>query len=175
MNIMNTNAALAQDFDQDLDTKQYLSFVLAEEEYAVDILCVQEIRSWEKVTAIPNTPDYVTGVINLRGVVVPVIDLRIRFGLAKAEFNANTVIVVVNIEGNIEGKSGDRVIGMVVDAVSDVYNFAAEVIGNTPDLGGAISTEFVKGLATVDDKMIILLDIDLLINIEILEVGSEKY
>lgn len=145
-------------------TDQYLTFLLADEEYGVDIMKVQEIRGWDGATAIPNTPDYVLGVSNLRGMVVPIIDLRRRFQLPDTEFNSSTVVVIVKVVS----ESNERIVGLVVDAVSEVYNLPEEAIGETPDLGGAISTKFVKGLATMDENMIILLDIDLLINTGIL-------
>ena len=143
---------------------QYLTFLLADEEYGVDIMKVQEIRGWDGATAIPNTPDYVLGVSNLRGMVVPIIDLRQRFQLTNVEFNSSTVVVIVKVAS----EAGERTMGLVVDAVSEVYNLPDEAIGDTPDLGGAISINFVKGLATVDEKMIILLDIDRLINAGVL-------
>lgn len=148
----------------DADTEQYLTFFLADEEYGVDILKVQEIRGWDGATAIPNTPDYILGVSNLRGMVVPIIDLRQRFQLANVEFNSSTVVVIVKVVSD----SNERTVGLVVDAVSEVYSLPKEAIGEAPDLGGAISTSFVKGLATMDEKMIILLDIDLLINTGVL-------
>ena len=148
----------------DNDADQYLTFLLADEEYGVDIMKVQEIRGWDGATAIPNTPDYVLGVSNLRGMVVPIIDLRQRFQLPNAEFNSTTVVVIVKVAS----ESGERTVGLVVDAVSEVYNLPEEVIGDTPDLGGAINTAFVKGLATMDEKMIILLDIDHLVNTGVL-------
>ncbi len=146
-------------------TDQYLTFILGGEEYGVDIMRVQEIRGWESATSIPNTPDFILGVINLRGAVVPIIDLRSRFGLENAEFNKTTVVIVVKIKD----EAGDRIMGMVVDAVSEVYNVSEDMLREAPDLGGAINTDFVKGLATVDEKMIILLDVDLLIKKGILE------
>lgn len=148
----------------DADTEQYLTFFLADEEYGVDILKVQEIRGWDGATAIPNTPDYILGVSNLRGMVVPIIDLRQRFQLANVEFNSSTVVVIVKVVSD----SNERTVGLVVDAVSEVYSLPKEAIGEAPDLGGAINTNFVKGLATMDEKMIILLDIDLLINTGVL-------
>lgn len=148
----------------DADTEQYLTFFLADEEYGVDILKVQEIRGWDGATAIPNTPDYILGVSNLRGMVVPIIDLRQRFKLANVEFNSSTVVVIVKVVSD----SNERTVGLVVDAVSEVYSLPKEAIGEAPDLGGAIGTSFVKGLATIDEKMIILLDIDLLINTGVL-------
>jgi purine-binding chemotaxis protein CheW len=149
----------------DAGTDQYLTFILADEEYGVDIMKVQEIRGWDGATAIPNTPDYILGVSNLRGMVVPIIDLRQRFHLTNAEFNSSTVVVIVKVVS----ESGERTVGLVVDAVSEVYNLPEEVIGEAPDLGGAISTNFIKGLATMDEKMIILLDIDPLINSGVLQ------
>ncbi|MEH6543657.1 MAG: chemotaxis protein CheW [Porticoccaceae bacterium] len=144
---------------------QFLTFLLGGEEYGVDILRVQEIRGWDGATAIPNTPDYVLGVINLRGIVVPIVDLRKRFKLSEANFDAATVVVVVNViyEGS------ERVMGAVVDGVSDVYNFSADDISDAPDLGIKISTEVVKGFAMADDKMIIILDIDKLITLGLLD------
>ena len=162
---MNESTQVDQSLTQTDSTDQYLTFLLADEEYGVDIMKVQEIRGWDGATAIPNTPDYVLGVSNLRGMVVPIIDLRKRFQLPNAEFNSSTVEVIVKVDSD----AGERTVGLVVDAVSEVYNLAEEAIGDTPDLGGAISTNFVKGLATMDDKMIILLDIDLLINSGVLK------
>ncbi len=162
---MNTSTQVDQSSIQTDSTDQYLTFLLADEEYGVDILKVQEIRGWDGATAIPNTPDYVLGVSNLRGMVVPIIDLRKRFQLPNAEFNSSTVEVIVKVVSD----AGERTVGLVVDAVSEVYNLPKEAIGKTPDLGGAISTNFVKGLATMDEKMIILLDIDLLINAGVLK------
>ena len=151
-------------------TDQYLTFMLADEEYGVDILRVQEIRGWDSATAIPNAPDYVLGVVNLRGVVVPIFDLRKRFHLEKAEFNSETVIVVVKVQHD----KGERTIGMVVDAVSDVYNITADNINDAPEVGGSVNMEFIKGLATINNAMIILLDVDELINVGVLEEVSNS-
>jgi len=140
---------------------KYLTFVLATEEYAVDILRVQEIKGWSKVTTIPNTPSYICGVINLRGTIVPIIDLRVRFNLDHLEHGQMTVVVVVKVL-SLHGK--ERTMGVVVDAVSDVYDVAETEIKPPPDFGSVISTEFIRGLATVDDKMVIVLDIDKLLN-----------
>ncbi len=139
---------------------QYLTFLLAGEEYGVDILRVQEIKGWESATEIPNMPSYIRGVINLRGTIVPIVDLRKRFGMDNAEITATTVIIVLMVK-NSEGAT--RVMGFVVDAVSDVYSIAASHLKPAPDFGGQVRADCVRGLATVDDKMIILLDIDLLI------------
>lgn len=163
----NSDTALMQDKNE--DTSQYLTFMLAGEEYGVEILRVQEIRGWEPPTDIPNTPDYVLGVINLRGTVVPIIDLRKRFDLENVEFGKTTVVVVVKVQ---HGK-GERTMGLVVDAVSDVYDILPEQIRPSPDFGGVVSTEFVKGLAKINKNMIILLDLDLLINQGVLsEAGN---
>ena len=156
------NTTTAKDTIQELvaGSSQYLTFFLAGEEYGVNILKVKEIRGWEQPTPLPNTSDYVLGVINLRGMVVPIMDLRKRFCMAEIEPDKTAVVVVVKVTHG--GKV--RTIGMVVDAVSEVYNISDEMIMPSPDLGGTISDEYVKGLATIEDKMIILLDIDYLIN-----------
>ncbi|MDX8389270.1 MAG: chemotaxis protein CheW [Mariprofundaceae bacterium] len=154
----------------DTTDDQYLTFLLAGEEYGVDILTVQELRGWEDATKIPNTPSYIRGVINLRGVVVPIVDLRERFNLEAIEYGPTTVVIIVKVSAN--GK--DRIMGIVVDAVSEVYSFSANEMQPAPDMDGAISIDFVKGLATIDDKMVILLEINRLINEGILaEVSSE--
>ena len=142
-------------------TNKYLTFVLATEEYAVDILRVQEIKGWSKVTPIPNTPPYICGVINLRGTIVPVIDLRLRFSLTHQEYGTMTVIVVVKV---LSQNGKERIMGVVVDAVSDVYDVSENELKPPPDFGSVISTEFVKGLATVEEKMVIVLDVDKLLN-----------
>jgi len=163
---MNVSAPAIRKSELDEDAaNQYLTFLLAGEEYGVDILKVQEIRSWEQPTMLPNAADYVLGVINLRGTVVPIIDLRRRFAMEKSQFGQTTVVVVVKVSS----ADKERTIGIVVDAVSEVYNVTDEQIRPAPDLGGAISTEFVKGLATLGEKMIILLDIDKLINTGVLK------
>jgi purine-binding chemotaxis protein CheW len=131
---------------------QYLSFVLGKEEYGIDILKVQEIRGYSAITAIPNTPAYIRGVINLRGAVVPIVDLRAKFGLAATEYDKFTVIIVVTI--------GTRVAGLVVDAVSDVLNVSRSDVEPTPEFGAAVDTSFITGMAKVADKLVLLLDID---------------
>jgi purine-binding chemotaxis protein CheW len=152
-------AATGADKPAEATSEQYLTFMLAGEEYGVDILRVQEIKGWDKVTRIPHTAGYVLGVINLRGAIVPILDLRRRFGLETIDFGATTVVIVVRV--------GDervaRTVGMVVDAVSEVYNVATADTKPPPDVCGSVETIFVKALATVEDKMLILLDIDRLI------------
>lgn len=148
----------------DSDADQYLTFMLAGEEYGVDILRVQEIKGWDHVTPIPNTPKYIKGVINLRGTIVPIIDLRERFSLESIPYGLTTVVIVLKVNG----EKGSRTMGIVVDAVSEVYNISEDSLKPAPDFGQAISTDFVKGLGTVDDKMIIVLDIDHLLNSSVL-------
>jgi len=156
--------------EQEQNTDQYLTFMLGGEEYGINILKVQEIRGWNSVTSIPNTSDYVLGVVNLRGIVVPIVDLRVRFNLDKANFNPTTVVVIVKALH----ADKERTVGMVVDAISDVYNISAEDICDAPDLGRAVTTEFITGLTTVDEKMVIILNIDLLINSGALQLASEE-
>lgn len=144
---------------------QYLTFMLAGEEYGLDILRVQEIKGWDGATPMPNMPDYILGVINLRGTIVPVIDLRKHFGLESMPYNETTVVIVVKVNDN---DKGERTMGIVVDAVSEVYSVAMADLKPAPDYGGAISTESIKGLATMDEKMLILLEIDQLMNKDIL-------
>jgi purine-binding chemotaxis protein CheW len=141
--------------------QQYLTFLLAGEEYGVDILRVQEIKGWDSVTPIPNTPKYIRGVINLRGTIVPIIDLRLRFNLEQLEYGPTTVVIMLKVMS--ESKQG-RTMGIVVDGVSDVYNMPDEQIKPSPDFGTAVETDFVKGLATVNEKMVIILDIDHMLN-----------
>jgi len=141
--------------------EQYLTFRLDGQEYGIAILKVQEITGWDRITPIPNSPNYVKGVLNLRGVIVPVIDLRLRFGLTEVQRDIFTVIIVVNI--------GGRLAGIVVDAVSDVINVGDAQHCAAPEYEGQKNREFIKGLAQVDDKLLILLDIERLVNPEALE------
>ena len=140
-------------------TQQYLSFILGGEEYATDILTVQEIKGWDTVTRVPYSPNYILGVINLRGAIVPVVDLRVRFSLASAAFDAATVIIVVHVPG----ARGERIVGIVVDAVSDVYSVASHNIQPPPDAMGAVDQMYVTGLANLDGKLVIILDIERLV------------
>jgi purine-binding chemotaxis protein CheW len=132
--------------------REYLTFTLGDEEYGIDILMVQEIRAYETVTKIANLPDFIKGVINLRGVIVPVIDMRIKFQLDNVTYNPFTVVIVLNVCG--------RVIGMVVDSVSDVIALTPEQIHATPEFGSSLDTQYLIGLGTVDERMIILVDIE---------------
>ena len=139
--------------------QQYLSFSLAGNEYGVDILRVQEIRGWEAVTRIPNAPDYVRGVLNLRGAIVPIYDLRMRFGMPFREYSKDTVVIVLGVHS----ESSERSVGIVVDAVSDVLNGHAVDVRKTPEFGEHVDTQAISGLATVGNKMVSLLDVDRLI------------
>lgn len=131
---------------------QFLTFLLASEIYGLDILKVQEIRGWSQTTPIPNAPSYIRGVINLRGEIVPILDVRRRFNMEEIEFTATTVVVVVNIQ--------ERTIGMVVDGVSDVIDVNSTELRPSPEFGSSIDSSFVSGLASVGEKMVIVLNID---------------
>lgn len=146
---------------------QYLTFMLAGEEYGVEILKVQEIKGWNTVTPIPNTPEHMLGVLNLRGSIVPIIDMRSRFNLEEIPYGPTTVVIVVKIEDSKQAQA--RTVGVVVDAVADVYRLEKKDIQEAPQMGYAINTEFVRGLATVESKMVILLDINKLIDFDDLE------
>jgi purine-binding chemotaxis protein CheW len=130
---------------------EYLTFRLGGEEYGIDILRVQEIRSYEQPTRIANAPDFLKGVVNLRGVIVPIIDLRVKLGCESAEFNAFTVVIVLNIRG--------RVVGAVVDAVSDVLELGGDAVKPAPQMSAAVDMSYITGIANVGDRMLILMDI----------------
>jgi purine-binding chemotaxis protein CheW len=136
-------------------SKEYLTFRLSAEEYGIDILRVQEIRGYENPTRIANSPDFIKGVINLRGIIVPIIDMRIKFG-SKAEYNAFTVVIILNV--------ADRVLGIVVDSVSDVMELASEQVKPAPALSGSGEDSYIVGLGSVGDRMLILMDIERLMS-----------
>ena len=172
MSAGNTIAAeLAHQQISDTDGSQLLTFMLAGEEYGVDILRVQEIKGWDSATPIPNAPAYIRGVINLRGTIVPIIDMRRRFGLEAVEYGPITVVIVLKVMS----ESGDtsRTMGIVVDAVSDVYNVDNDDIKPAPDFGSVVDVAFVRGLATLEEKMVILLDVDRLLNSKELALVDE--
>lgn len=137
-------------------TREVLVFVLGAEEYGVDILKVQEIRGYEKVTPIPSAPEYLKGVVNLRGTIVPVIDMRVKFGMSEPKYDAFTVVVILRI--------AHRTIGIVVDAVSDVVGLAQDEVKPAPQLGTVVDSSFIAGLATQNDRMVLLLDIEKLLS-----------
>ncbi len=140
------------------DGNQFLTFQLEDEEYGIEILQVQEIKGYSKVTPLPNTPREIRGVMNLRGTVVPIVDLRSRFGLPEAEYTRFTVIIVVTV--------GTKVVGLVVDAVSDVLNVGPSDLVPTPDLGAGVDTSFMTGMARTGDRLVTLLNIDRLVGRE---------
>jgi purine-binding chemotaxis protein CheW len=135
---------------------EYLTFVLGAEEYGLEILKVQEIRGYDAVTKIANTPEFIKGVVNLRGKIVPIVDLRIKFHLGKVEYNEFTVVIILSL--------GSRVVGIVVDGVSDVLELKAEQIREMPSLVTNIDTQYIVGLATVEERMLILVDIEQLMS-----------
>lgn len=138
--------------DATAERSEFLTFALGEEEYGVDILKVQEIRGYDTVTRIPEAPKFIKGVVNLRGTIVPVVDLRLKFDLPKAEYDEFTVMIILNL--------ADRVVGMVVDGVSDVVALKADQIFNPPEFGGALDVTYITGLGSLDERMLILLDIE---------------
>lgn len=142
---------------------EVLSFRLGSEEYAIGILKVQEIRGYEAVTELANAPDFIKGVINLRGIIVPIVDMRIRFKVSKVTYDQFTVVIILNI--------GTRVIGIVVDSVSDVIALTPDQIKPAPEMGTALDSSHLTGLATVDERMLILLDIDKVVDDEVLGLG----
>jgi purine-binding chemotaxis protein CheW len=142
--------------------QEYLTFILDDEEFGVDILCVQEIRVWSSVTELPNKPDYIKGVINLRGIIIPIIDLRERFGAQPLKYNEQTVTIILKSQN----EDNPMVVGIVVDAVSEVYKFDTASIKKHPEFGHKIDRCFIQGLASIEDKLIILLDSKALLNQE---------
>lgn len=135
---------------------EFLAFTLGKEEYGIDILKVQEIRGYEAVTRIANAPEFVKGVVNLRGIIVPIVDMRIKFNLGEPTYDQFTVVIILNISG--------RVVGMVVDSVSDVITLGPEQIKPAPEMGTAFNTDYLIGLGTLDERMLILVDIDKLMS-----------
>jgi purine-binding chemotaxis protein CheW len=136
--------------------REFLAFKLGSEEYGIDILRVQEIRSYEKPTRIANAPEFIKGVVNLRGVIVPIIDMRLKFNLEQANYDHFTVVIVLNI--------GQRVMGMVVDAVSDVITLAPEQLRPVPEFSSGVASEHLLAIGAVDDRMLILVDIEKLMS-----------
>jgi purine-binding chemotaxis protein CheW len=166
---MSTSQATKPEQAGGAGSHQVLTFVLGNETYGVDILRVQEIRGWSAVTKIPHAPSHVLGVLNLRGSIVPIVDLRMRFALERAEYTAITVIIVVSVVS----AAGRRDFGVVVDGVSDVVDVNSAEVKPPPDLGQRSSTDFIRGLVPVSDRMVVLLDIDKLISHEMAPSGAE--
>ena len=132
--------------------RELLTFTLGNEEYGIDILKVQEIRGYDAVTTIANSPEFIKGVINLRGIIVPIIDMRIKFNLGNVTYNQLTVVIILNV--------ANRVVGIVVDGVSDVITLTADQLKPAPEFSSSLDTQYITGLGTVDDRMIIVMDIE---------------
>ncbi|GFO64887.1 chemotaxis protein CheW [Geomonas paludis] len=141
---------------------EYLTFTLGSESYGIDILKVQEIRGYDCVTRIANTPAFIKGVINLRGVIVPIVDLRIKFNVGEATYHEFTVVIIINVL--------NKVVGIVVDGVSDVVALPAQSIKPAPELGASLDTRYITGLGTLNDEMLILVDIEKLIGSDELQI-----
>lgn len=146
--------------------RELLTFTLGNEEYGIDILQVQEIRGYEAVTGIANASDFIKGVINLRGIIVPILDLRIKFNLLNITYDETTVVIILNID--------ERIIGMVVDGVSDVTTLKPDEIKPAPELGSGLGVQYLQGIGTVDKRMIILVDIKKLISSRDMELILES-
>jgi len=138
------------------EANEFLTFTLGKEEYGIEILKVQEIRGYDAVTKIANAPEFIKGVVNLRGTIVPVVDMRIKFSLGNVEYNQFTVVIIINVSG--------RIIGIVVDSVSDVITLAADQVKPAPQFSAHLDTGYIIGLGTVDDRMLILADIEKLMS-----------
>jgi len=132
--------------------RELLTFTLGKEEYGIDILKVQEIRGYDAVTTIANSPEFIKGVINLRGIIVPIVDMRIKFSLGNVTYNELTVVIILNV--------ANRVVGMVVDGVSDVIALSADQIKAAPEFSSSLDMEYITGVGTVDERMIIVVDIE---------------
>lgn len=147
--------------------REFLTFRLGAEEYGVDILKVQEIRSYDTVTKLPAAPAYIKGVINLRGTIVPVVDMRLRFAMDEARYDQFTVMIILSVNG--------RVVGLVVDGVSDVITLEAEQIRPAPDVAaGSLDTRFITGLGAVEERLLILVDIEGLVGKDGLALSQEQ-
>ena len=143
-----------EDIGSRIETHQneFLTFTLGAEEYGIDILKVKEIRGYDAVTRIANSPEYIKGVINLRGTIVPIVDMRIKFNLGNVEYNQFTVVIILNVAG--------RMVGMVVDSVSDVITLGPEQVKPAPEFGASLDTQYIIGLGAVEERMLILVDIE---------------
>ena len=151
--------------DDVMANNEFLSFTLGKEEYGIDILKVQEIRGYDAVTVIANTPEFIKGVINLRGIIVPIVDMRIKFNLGNVTYDQLTVVIILNV--------AKRVVGMVVDGVSDVISLTPEQIKPAPEFGATLDTQYLMGLGTVDERMLILVDIEKLMTSNDMELVNQ--
>jgi purine-binding chemotaxis protein CheW len=168
---MATHQADENAASRDPGTHQVLTFELGNETYGVEILRVREIRGWTSVTKIPHAPSHILGVLNLRGSIVPVVDLRMRFALERAEYTKVTVIIVLSIRSQA---GRHREVGVVVDAVSDVVNFANADMKAPPDLGAGCATDYIRGLVPSGERMVVLLDIDKLIGTQLSGMSADS-
>lgn len=153
---MNAIASSAPSVNATNGPLEFLSFTLGKEEYGISIQKVQELRGYDTVTRIANTPEFVKGVVNLRGIIVPIVDMRIKFSLGSPTYDQFTVVVILNVAG--------RVVGMVVDSVSDVITLTPEQVKPAPDMNSAMASDYLIGLGTIDERMLILIDIDKLMS-----------
>jgi purine-binding chemotaxis protein CheW len=151
-----TTATAEESTEKSLAAHEFLAFTLGNEEYGIHILKVQELRGYENPTRIANAPEFIKGVVNLRGIIVPIVDMRIKFNLGTPTYDQFTVVIILNIAG--------RVVGMVVDSVSDVITLSPEQVKPAPEMGTALNTDYLIGLGTVDQRMLILVDIDKLMS-----------
>jgi purine-binding chemotaxis protein CheW len=158
-------ATVLKEAAAEAEGREFLTFRLGAEEYAIDILKVQEIRGWESPTTIANTPDFIKGVINLRGTIVPIVDLRLKFKLGEARYDEFTVVIILSF--------ARRVVGVVVDAVSDVTTLTAQQMRPAPEFGATLDTRFITGLGTVGERMLILVDIEKLLNSKDMQLVAE--
>ena len=154
--MMQAVATTSEQSAKDMSTDEFLAFTLGKEEYGIHILKVQELRGYETPTRIANAPEFIKGVINLRGIIIPVVDMRIKFNLGAPVYDQFTVVIILNING--------RVVGMVVDSVSDVITLSADQIKPAPEMGTALNTDYLIGLGTLEQRMLILVDIDKLMS-----------
>lgn len=154
----------------DTTENQYLTFLIGKEEYAINILCVQEIRSWEEPTPLPNTPSQIKGVINLRGSIIPLIDLRQLLGIENPDFTALTVTMIIKFED----KDSSRTIGLVVDGVSDVHKLSDDNIKDPPKVSASEDTSHIKGIADINENMVIVLDTSSLLVLSGIEDSLSK-
>ena len=159
-----TSMVAANSSDLDTHTAQFITFSVGDEEFGIDIVTVREIKGWAETTSLPNTPTFMRGVLNLRGTIVPIYDLRARFGLGQTQATTNHVIVIVAVS--------DRIIGILVDAVSDILSISGEDVRAVPEMGAPIDQRFLTGLVTVDNRMVALLEPEQLFDLEVFDQNS---
>lgn len=160
-NLMSKN--IDDSLDAGISEEQYLTFLMGKDEYGVDILAVQEIHCWIEPRPMPNTPDYIRGVIDWRGTIVPIIDLRVRFQYSEISYESTTVVIILKTQVSDEQEC---IIGIVVDAVADVYDVSNKDLKKSPSLGSKIDTKYIKGMTQIKESMIIILETSKLIDLE---------